>query len=58
MTKLATPLEQKVGYVECGHINCFQIIIGKQGDLCDDCKLEDPDHDTDSCGLCDNDSDV
>jgi len=43
------------GYVHCAHTHCFAIIIGRQGDLCDDCK---DDADKTHCEGCDNDSDV
>lgn len=55
---MTTPLSEKAGYVGCAHTVCMQIFIGKKGDLCSDCQDEDPNHDTDSCGLCDNDCDV
>lgn len=43
------------GYLHCAHDNCFAIIIGKPGDLCDDCRSEDEGHDAKSCDLCDYD---
>lgn len=44
------------GYVYCAHQYCFAIIIGKAGDLCDDCRAEDEGHDYEDCSGCDNDA--
>ena len=43
------------GYVHCAHAHCFAIIIGHEGDLCEDCKAEDPGKDATSCEGCDHD---
>lgn len=43
------------GYRHCAHDNCFAIIVGKPGDLCDDCLTQDEGHDAKSCDLCDYD---
>lgn len=44
------------GYVHCAHLYCFAILIGKPGDLCEDCRAEDEDGDARECAGCDNDS--
>lgn len=47
-----------VGYVHCAHDPCFAILVGTEGDLCDDCREADPEHDHDECENCDNDSEA
>lgn len=44
-----------MSYLHCAHDDCFAIIIGKPGDLCDDCLSLDSGHDAKSCDLCDYD---
>lgn len=46
------------GYTHCAHASCFAIIIGDDGDLCDDCRAEDEGGDATECNGCDNDSDI
>lgn len=53
---LADIESKSTGYIHCAHKLCFAIIIGKPGDLCNDCKAEDEGHDGDECESCDNDS--
>lgn len=52
----STQTKPSRGYVECSHVCCFAIIIGVEGDLCEDCKVADPEHDHNDCEACDNDS--
>jgi hypothetical protein len=42
-----------MGYMTCSHTHCLAEIIGRPGDLCDDCK--DADEGVTSCNGCDND---
>lgn len=45
------------GYIYCAHVCCFAIIVGKPGDLCDDCAAQ-TEMVTDqpyACDGCDND---
>jgi hypothetical protein len=46
------------GYTHCAHASCFAIIVGNDGDLCDDCLAEDAEGDASECAGCDNDRDV
>jgi hypothetical protein len=43
------------GYVTCAHEYCLATIIGKEGDLCEDCALEDIGNEDASCEGCDHD---
>lgn len=45
------------GYVHCAHAYCFAVIIGHEGDLCEDCEAADlGSADGSFCNGCDNDS--
>lgn len=52
-----TTKQPSTGYIYCGHKHCCAIIIGKPGDLCDDCQL-DPDASEGCCTGCDNDAEA
>jgi hypothetical protein len=43
------------GYMHCSHDHCFATIIGRPGDLCEDCRLEDIGNEDSSCDGCDHD---
>ena len=45
-----------IQYRYCAHDYCFTIIMGEVEDLCDNCQLEDPEHDCAYCDNCDDDS--
>lgn len=45
---------ETTGYMHCSHQYCFTIIIGKPGDLCDDCQNESGDASEPSCAGCDH----
>lgn len=44
------------GYVHCSHRSCFAIIIGRPGDVCDDCRACDENPHAIDCDGCDNDA--
>ena len=45
-----------MGYMTCSHTHCLAEIIGRPGDLCDDCKDADMGSpDGSHCNGCDND---
>ena len=45
-----------MGYMTCSHTHCLAEIIGRPGDLCDDCKAADMGSpDGSFCNGCDND---
>jgi hypothetical protein len=48
-------MSDTTGYVHCAHTSCFAVIIGKPGDLCEDCEECNPDRDAHDCEGCDND---
>jgi hypothetical protein len=53
--KAFKPVERN-GYVYCAHLHCFAITIGKEGDLCDDCRETGSEPTDSSCEGCDNDN--
>lgn len=56
MGRLRQPMSNaSVGYTHCAHVHCFAIIIGKDGDLCDDCKECNSDPNASYCEGCDLD---
>ena len=52
---VAARKREPTGYVHCAHKHCFAIVVGRPGDLCEDCK-GDPDAREGCCAGCDNDA--